>query len=38
MQPGIILPFVKYAPTAANNPNIAAHPLDLSTLRVLIIY
>ncbi len=30
--PGIICPVVRYAPTAAKKPNIAAHPLILSAI------
>ena len=35
--PGMMLPVVAYAPTAATKPSIAAHPLNLSASRVMIV-
>ena len=33
--PGMMLPVVAYAPTAATKPSIAAHPLNLSASGVI---
>ena len=36
--PGMMVPVVAYAPTAATKPSIAAHPLNLSASGVMSLY